>query len=44
MMNRAKKEREKQEHEEHECDSQKHLTNQIPEDTRKLGPPFPTKS
>jgi hypothetical protein len=34
----------KQEREEHGRDSQKHLTNWILEDTRRLGPPFPTKS
>ena len=34
---------EKQEREEHERDSQKHLTNRIRGDTRRLGPPFPTK-
>ena len=34
---------EKQEREERKRDSQKHLTNQIPEDTSRLGPPFPTK-
>ena len=33
----------KQKREEHERESQKNLTNQIPEDTRRLGPPFPTK-
>jgi hypothetical protein len=34
---------EKQERKEHKRDSQKHLTNQISEDTRRLEPPFPTK-
>jgi hypothetical protein len=45
-MNQTKKERGKQEREEHkhDIDSQKHLTNRIPKDTRRLGPPFPLQS
>jgi hypothetical protein len=34
----------KQEHEEYKRDSQKHLTNRIPKDMRRLGPPFPLQS
>ena len=41
---RQEQEGEKQEHEEHKRESQKHLTNRISEDTRRLGPPFPLQS
>ena len=34
----------KEEREEHKHDSQEQLTNQILEDTRRLGPPFPLQS
>ena len=44
MTNQAKKERGKQEREEHKRDSQKYHTNRILEDTRRLGPPFPLQS
>jgi hypothetical protein len=41
--NQGKNTGEKQACKEHERESQKHLTNQIPEDTRRLRPPFLTK-
>ena len=41
--NEARKKGGKEEREKHKRDSQKYLTNRISEDTRRLGPPFPTK-
>ena len=42
--NEARKKGGKEEREKHKRGSQKYLTNRIPEDTKRLGPPFPTKN